>query len=87
MNWPQALAAHVRWVSGGPFDPGSESGAGSDEVNHDPDSFVGEEDERGFDDDPSGAEPQFADDDGFDDAGEDDDGDEDEDAEDEEDED
>lgn len=38
--WP---ALYARWL--GPFDE-------SDEVNHDPDSWVGEEDDRGFDDMP-----------------------------------
>lgn len=61
ISWPGALDAEVARIAG-PFDE-------SDEVNHDPDSFVGEEDETGFDDDPGGAEPQFADDDGLDDAG------------------
>jgi hypothetical protein len=48
----------------GPFDD-------TDEVNHDPDSMVGEEDEEGFDELGDLGDWQAVDDDGFDDAGDD----------------
>jgi hypothetical protein len=59
MNWSLALDAEVERIAG-PFDE-------SDEVNHDPDSLLGEEDEGGFDDDSDGADPLFVEDEGFED--------------------
>ncbi len=61
MNWDFELDAHVRRIAGPEDEP-------DDEVNGDPDSTLGEDDERGFDDGPDEPEPLFADDDGFDDA-------------------
>ena len=50
----------------GPFDE-------TDEVNHDPDSLIGEEDESGFDEMADWPEWLAVPDDGFDDAGDDED--------------
>ena len=61
MNWDRELDREVRRIAG----PEDES---DDEVNGDPDSMVGEEDESGFDDGPDEPEPLFVDDDGLDDA-------------------
>ena len=61
MNWDRELDREVRRIAG----PEDES---DDEVNGDPDSRVGEEDESGFDDGPDEPEPLFVDDDGLDDA-------------------
>ena len=61
MNWDRELDREVRRIAG----PEDES---DDEVNGDPDSTLGEEDESGFDDGPDEPEPLFDDDDGFDDA-------------------
>ena len=67
MTWDRRLDAAVSRVTG-PEDEVDE------EVNGDPDSTLGEDDEEGFDDDPFGVEPLFVEDDGLDDAeGEDDD--------------
>ena len=63
MNWDRELDAHVRRIAG----PEDEA---DDEVNGDPDSTLGEDDESGFDDGPDEPDPLFADDDGFDDAAE-----------------
>lgn len=65
MNWNAELDREI-WVRFGPFDE-------SDEVNHDPDSLVGEEDESGFDEVADWKEWSTFDDDGFDDAGSEDD--------------
>lgn len=61
MNWDRELDREVCRIAG----PEDES---DDEVNGDPDSTLGEEDESGFDDGPDEPEPLFVDDDGFDDA-------------------
>jgi hypothetical protein len=61
MNWDRELDRHVRMIAG----PEDEA---DDEVNGDPDSTLGEEDERGFDGGPDEPDPLFVDDDGFDDA-------------------
>ena len=60
-DWDSALDREVRRIAG-PFDE-------SDEVNHDPDSVVGEEDESGFDEMADWTDWQIYADDGFDDAG------------------
>ncbi len=68
MNWDAELDREI-WVRFGPFDE-------SDEVNHDPDSLVGEEDESGFDEQSwarDWTDWQTYDDAGFDDAGAEDD--------------
>jgi hypothetical protein len=59
-DWNRALAEHERLV--GPedeFDP---------EVNGDPTSTLGDDDETGFDDDPWGDDPSFEGDDDEDEA-------------------
>ena len=61
MNWDRELDREVRRIAG----PEDES---DDEVNGDPDSMVGEEDESGFDDGPDEPEPLFVDEAGLDDA-------------------
>jgi hypothetical protein len=61
IRWPLVLDQHIREVCG----PEDEF---DDETNGDPDSVVGEEDERGFDDGPDEPDELFAEDDGFDDA-------------------
>jgi len=63
-TWDDRLDLMVMQVTG-PYDE-------SDEVNHDPDSLVGEEDESGFDEMADWEEWQTYEDDGFDDAGDDD---------------
>ena len=61
MNWDRELDREVRRIAG----PEDEADV---EVNGDPDSTLGEEDEIGFDDGPDEPDPLFVDDDGFDDA-------------------
>jgi hypothetical protein len=72
-NWDYELDREVRRIAG----PEDEVDL---EVNADPDSTLGEDDESGFDDGPDEPEPLFAEDGGFEDAeGADDDEEEDED--------
>ena len=69
VDWNRELERAIRRIAG----PEDES---DDEVNGDPDSTVGEEDESGFDEMADWTDWQTYRDDGFDDAGAQDDGEE-----------
>ena len=61
IDWPAELDREIARVCG------SEDEA-DEELNGDPTSTLGEDDEEGFDDGPDEPEPLFVDDDGFEDA-------------------